>query len=245
MAAATTATVIPATSRTTTRTRAKCMNRRHSGPTLDGARRTFLSVGRPSCLNAGSVAGRPNRSTARVSRTAGGLMPSATSMASCGPADGLAGAIAADAERHPADKAINSYSWATISIAARRAVASSMRCFAPDGRISRASSSWETTRTPCSEFLDEQSNGVAWLTLAAWKPAFLRVAIRRLPTSALPPPSSGGVAGGGAARPCRLPAPLRAQPYRRDYVFVHAGVRPGQPLEQQDRRDLPWIRDEF
>jgi len=30
-----------------------------------------------------------------------------------------------------------------------------------------------------------------------------------------------------------------------DYVFVHAGVRPGRPLEQQDRRDLLWIRDEF
>jgi serine/threonine protein phosphatase 1 len=30
-----------------------------------------------------------------------------------------------------------------------------------------------------------------------------------------------------------------------DYVFVHAGVRPGVPLEQQTERDLLWIRDEF
>ena len=30
-----------------------------------------------------------------------------------------------------------------------------------------------------------------------------------------------------------------------DYLFVHAGVRPGLPLEQQDPRDLLWIRDEF
>ncbi len=30
-----------------------------------------------------------------------------------------------------------------------------------------------------------------------------------------------------------------------DYVFVHAGVRPGVPLEQQDPKDLLWIRDEF
>jgi serine/threonine protein phosphatase 1 len=30
-----------------------------------------------------------------------------------------------------------------------------------------------------------------------------------------------------------------------DYLFVHAGVRPGVPLDAQDREDLMWIRDEF
>jgi len=30
-----------------------------------------------------------------------------------------------------------------------------------------------------------------------------------------------------------------------DYLFVHAGVRPGIPLEEQERDDLLWIRDEF
>ncbi len=30
-----------------------------------------------------------------------------------------------------------------------------------------------------------------------------------------------------------------------DYVFVHAGLRPGIPLEQQSDRDLLWIRQEF
>jgi serine/threonine protein phosphatase 1 len=30
-----------------------------------------------------------------------------------------------------------------------------------------------------------------------------------------------------------------------DYLFVHAGVRPGVPLEAQSERDLLWIRDEF
>lgn len=30
-----------------------------------------------------------------------------------------------------------------------------------------------------------------------------------------------------------------------DYHFVHAGVRPGVPLEAQDERDLLWIRQEF
>jgi len=30
-----------------------------------------------------------------------------------------------------------------------------------------------------------------------------------------------------------------------DYLFVHAGVRPGVPLESQTGQDLLWIRDEF
>jgi serine/threonine protein phosphatase 1 len=30
-----------------------------------------------------------------------------------------------------------------------------------------------------------------------------------------------------------------------DYIFVHAGLRPGVPLERQSERDLLWIRDEF
>jgi serine/threonine protein phosphatase 1 len=30
-----------------------------------------------------------------------------------------------------------------------------------------------------------------------------------------------------------------------DYLFAHAGVRPGVPLDQQAEQDLLWIRDEF
>ncbi len=30
-----------------------------------------------------------------------------------------------------------------------------------------------------------------------------------------------------------------------DYVFVHAGVRPGVPLEEQRPEDLMWMRHEF
>jgi serine/threonine protein phosphatase 1 len=30
-----------------------------------------------------------------------------------------------------------------------------------------------------------------------------------------------------------------------DYIFVHAGLRPGIPLDRQDREDLLWIRSEF
>jgi serine/threonine protein phosphatase 1 len=30
-----------------------------------------------------------------------------------------------------------------------------------------------------------------------------------------------------------------------DFLFVHAGIRPGIPIERQDINDLIWIRDEF
>ena len=30
-----------------------------------------------------------------------------------------------------------------------------------------------------------------------------------------------------------------------DYLFVHAGIRPGTPLDRQDSFDLRWIRDDF
>lgn len=30
-----------------------------------------------------------------------------------------------------------------------------------------------------------------------------------------------------------------------DYLFVHAGIRPGVPLDRQDSRDLRWIRQPF
>src|SRR3546814_9831716 len=30
-----------------------------------------------------------------------------------------------------------------------------------------------------------------------------------------------------------------------DYVFVHAGIRPGVPLDKQALSDLRWIREEF
>ncbi|MFC3713262.1 metallophosphoesterase family protein [Sphingoaurantiacus capsulatus] len=41
---------------------------------------------------------------------------------------------------------------------------------------------------------------------------------------------------------------MRAMPLSRrigDYLFVHAGIRPGVPMEQQEDRDLMWIRGEF
>jgi len=39
----------------------------------------------------------------------------------------------------------------------------------------------------------------------------------------------------------------RLRPYHveGDYLFVHAGIRPGVPLEEQSSEDLFWIREEF
>lgn len=38
---------------------------------------------------------------------------------------------------------------------------------------------------------------------------------------------------------------LPLQYWSGDYVFVHAGVRPGVPLDEQREDDLLWIREEF
>ena len=38
---------------------------------------------------------------------------------------------------------------------------------------------------------------------------------------------------------------LRLRHVEGDYAFVHAGIRPGVPLDDQQEGDLLWIRDEF
>lgn len=68
--------------------------------------------------------------------------------------------------------------------------------------------------------------------------------------------TSAGLAGGWTGVQTRfldlLPAPHRDFLQRLelycelgDYVFVHAGVRPGRPLEGQSEADLLWIREAF
>ena len=97
------------------------------------------------------------------------------------------------------------------------------------------------------DFLDERSDGLDWLSYGgletlmsygvplkgfpdtAERAAKLRRALREaVPQAHL-----------GFYRACILHYTLG------DYVFVHAGVRPGVPLDRQNPADLLWIRDEF
>ena len=97
------------------------------------------------------------------------------------------------------------------------------------------------------ESLDEQTDGVGWLTYGGLETLIsYGVAIRRLPTDA--------DSAAELRNALRAAVPPRHIDFLRrcvlshvegDYVFVHAGVRPGRPLEQQERRDLLWIREEF
>lgn len=96
-------------------------------------------------------------------------------------------------------------------------------------------------------FLDEPATGRLWLanggdaTLASygvgnWSPPLDEAALEKLRVrlrEALPP---------------RHEAFLRALPHSHtedDYLFVHAGVRPGAPPERQTAEDMMWIRKSF
>jgi serine/threonine protein phosphatase 1 len=97
------------------------------------------------------------------------------------------------------------------------------------------------------DFLDELSAGIAWLQFGG-------LTTLRSYGVAMPP---GDVSGGRLAQaqaalrrnlPPRHLAFLRAMPLSHDegdYLFVHAGIRPGVPMADQDPNDLIWIRDEF
>lgn len=56
------------------------------------------------------------------------------------------------------------------------------------------------------------------------------------------------VAAASAAVPAAERAWIATRPLslaRGDYLFVHAGIRPGVALDRQSRRDMLWIRDTF
>ena len=97
------------------------------------------------------------------------------------------------------------------------------------------------------DFLDERSDGLAWLSyggletlmsygvpLKVYPDTPRRAAeLRDMLAAAVPP------AHLAFYRACSLHHTVG------DYVFVHAGVRPGISLEKQHPADLLWIRDEF
>jgi serine/threonine protein phosphatase 1 len=98
------------------------------------------------------------------------------------------------------------------------------------------------------DFLDDSAVGPHWMmnggaeTLASYDIAIMDgchfradrwQALSRALRDALPKPHR------------RLLDRLRPSHREGDYLFVHAGIRPGTPLEAQDVDDLLWIRGEF
>ncbi len=96
-------------------------------------------------------------------------------------------------------------------------------------------------------FLDDAAAGPLWLanggdaTLASygvggWRPPLDEEALDTLQArlrEALPPRHEAFLRG------------LRTNHVEGDYLFVHAGLRPGVPLDRQTEHDLLWIREEF
>ncbi len=97
------------------------------------------------------------------------------------------------------------------------------------------------------EFLEGRSDGTAWLSYGGLETSLsYGVPVRRLP--------SDEAAAVHLRESLRRAVPAEHVDFlsncvlshaEGDYVFVHAGVRPGRPMEQQTRTDLLWIRDDF
>jgi serine/threonine protein phosphatase 1 len=97
------------------------------------------------------------------------------------------------------------------------------------------------------DFLDARSDGLGWLSYGGLETLLsYDVPLRGLPTI--------GASIEELRKALRAAVPPNHIDFMRnctlshcegDYVFVHAGVRPGKPLAQQQREDLLWIRDDF
>jgi len=96
-------------------------------------------------------------------------------------------------------------------------------------------------------FLSGETGGDNWLRLGGGATAHsYGVALRGPDNRALASDATRSALG--AALPDRHLSFLRGLALRHevgDYLFVHAGIRPGRPLDQQSPADLLWIRDEF
>jgi diadenosine tetraphosphatase ApaH/serine/threonine PP2A family protein phosphatase len=96
-------------------------------------------------------------------------------------------------------------------------------------------------------FLDDASIGVAWLLYGG---------AQTLQSYGVAPPRAIGASEDmvRAQSELKQKLPKRHRQFMAglelihaegDYLFAHAGVRPGVPLDQQLEQDLLWIRDEF
>jgi serine/threonine protein phosphatase 1 len=96
-------------------------------------------------------------------------------------------------------------------------------------------------------FLDRQSDGLDWLTFGGLETLLsYGVPLRTMPST------GKQVVELREALAAAVP-PSHVDFFRKcafrysvgDYVFVHAGVRPGVSLEKQSPSDMMWIRDDF
>lgn len=161
--------------------------------------------------------------------------------------DALLTRIAADAARHPADAArtlVFLGDYIDRGTSSRGVVERLLSDPLPGFATVRLLGNHEEALL---DFVDDREGGMDWLGYGGLETLMsYGVPLRALPTS---PDRAAELR---AALVAALP-PEHLAFYRNctlhhavgDYVFVHAGVRPGVPLERQDRRDLLWIRDEF
>jgi len=97
------------------------------------------------------------------------------------------------------------------------------------------------------DFLDERSDGLDWLSYGGLETLMsYSVPLKGYPDTPQRAAELRGALAGAVPqshvafyRACVLHHTVG------DYVFVHAGVRPGVSLEKQHPADLLWIRDEF
>lgn len=97
------------------------------------------------------------------------------------------------------------------------------------------------------KFLDGQASEETWLPLGAGATARSYGArLRDQHGQALPPEAiRAEVSAAVPQRHLRFLRSLKLCHEVGDYLFVHAGVRPGCPLADQAPEDLLWIRDDF
>jgi serine/threonine protein phosphatase 1 len=155
--------------------------------------------------------------------------------------------IREDAEQHPSDSArslIFLGDYVDRGPESRGVVDAVMSDLLPGFTMVRLMGNHEEAML---SFLDGESDGLDWLSFGGLETLLsYGVPLRSLPNS-------------GEAVKALQAALIEAVPERHvvffrrcllhytvgDYVFVHAGVRPGIALEKQTQTDLLWIRDDF
>lgn len=163
----------------------------------------------------------------------------------------LLGRIAAEAARHPEDAErslifLGDYidRGASSRGVVERLLGDPLPGFAPGFETVRLLGNHEEALL---DFLEERSDGLDWLSYGGLETLMsYGVPLKAYPDT----PQRAAELRGALARavPETHLAFYRACTLHHtvgDYVFVHAGVRPGINLENQHPADLLWIRDEF